>query len=155
MRNNWDVIGNSTTLALQLEHLLTPMAMRAGDIVTFGSGGSQHAAMVLEPGIDPMLWSHGHPGAPNTYKLSYDRREHQLLRLPVTERKPPPGSDLRAMTGYWSWLKWSLGEGEWKPYKASDMTVRPRVRRMIPLEWWRRRAAFVLARKKPNPAKGP
>jgi hypothetical protein len=154
MGNDWDVWGNSTTLAAHLEHLLVPAVLRPGDVVTFGPSGTQHAAMVLEPGLDPLLWSFGHQGAPNTYRLSEDRREHQLLRLPVAYAAATP-NELRAKTGYWSWLAWRLGEQAWQPYGPKNAKVRPNVPRMIPADWWAKWVLFLAARKKPNPPKGP
>ncbi len=123
--------------------------------LTSGPNGDEHAAMVLEPGADPLLWSDGHQGAPNSYRLSYDRREHQFLRLILPVHVPTAAEKLRAMKGYWSWLQWKLGEGDWHGYQQADNTVRPNVPRVIPPAWWRRYAAFLLNRKKGNQAKGP
>jgi len=70
---NYDGYGNSTSIFHHLAHV--PLAdARTGDILLFGPEGSWHAAMVLEPGKDPMLWSHGHQGSPNLYPLSADAR---------------------------------------------------------------------------------
>lgn len=154
MHGSYGPWGNSATLAACLPHLGSTAALAIGDIVTFGPGGSSHAAMVLEPAPDPLLWSFGHQGAPNTYRLSEDSREYQLLRLPDPVPPPSPEVALRKMTGYWAWLKWSLGEGEWRDYGGSAKGVRPNVPRRIPAAWWVQRKRFLLARKKGNDANG-
>jgi hypothetical protein len=149
--NEWGTWGNSTTIAAVLQHLLTPAALRQGDIVTFGPDGSKHAAMVLETGLDPLLWGFGHQGAPSSSRLSEDRREHQLLRLPVPALDPDDEA-LRKMTGYWSWLAFTLGEAAWRNHPPFDRSVRPDVPRLIPPSWWRRRLRFLRARTKANPS---
>lgn len=69
----FDGYGNSTSIFRQLPHVPINQA-KTGDIVLFGPEGAWHAAMILEPGRDPLLWSHGHQGAPNLYHLSDDSR---------------------------------------------------------------------------------
>ncbi len=142
--------GNSESICLHLQHLGKPVDLLPGDVVTFGRGGRSHAAMVHTPGGDPLLWSDGHQGAPNFYRLSTDTREHQLLRLPVRKPIATPEDKLRAKTGYWSWLSWKQGEGvnTWKPYGPSNKTVRPDVPKLIPPAWWAARIRFLRARKK-------
>lgn len=147
--------GNSESIHLHLKHLASPAELLPGDIVTVGRGGREHAAMVLEPGPDPRLWSDGHQGAPNSYLLSDDKRdEKQYLRLPV--RKTPVSAEdkLRAKTGYWAWLAWKQGEGvdTWKPYGPSNKAVRPNVPRVIPPTWWAARVRFLAARKRGDKA---
>ncbi len=146
--------GNSSTLAAHLPHVRYPMDLAEGDIVTFGPGGRDHAAMVLETGANPLLWSFGHQGAPNTYLLSQDQRERQYLRLDVPVPPPADEAKLRARTGYWSWLAWTLGEEAWKEYGRSKRRVRPNAPRLIPAGWWKLRLAFLAARKKGNEPKG-
>jgi hypothetical protein len=155
MKNGWGAYGNSSTICAVLEHLDHPSELLVGDAVTFGANGDEHAALVLEAGADPLLWSDGHQGAPNTYRLSWDTREHQLLRLPVAVFKPTPQDILRAKTGYWAWMQWKLGEGAWSHYAPEDPAVRPSVPATIPAEWWTRRAKFLRNRKKPNQATAP
>lgn len=150
MNNNYSDWGNSQTLWTNLQHIANPAQLEVGDVVTFGHDGDQHAAMVYEKGADPLLWSFGRQGAPNTYRLSQDSREHQLLRLPVPHYVPTPQDKLRAKTGWFSWMAWREGEGDWRTYKKADKRVRPNVPKMIPLGWWKRRAQFLLNRKKGN-----
>lgn len=151
MKSGWSTWGNSTTLAMNLQHLLTPATLQPGDIVTFGLDGNQHAAMVLEQGVDPLLWSFGHQGAPGSYRLSEDGREHQLLRLPVAASDPSKKA-LRMRTGWFSWTAWRLAEGDWKPYGPKNPEVRPNVPTLIPASWWARLVRFLRAREKGNPA---
>lgn len=152
MRNGFSRYGNSETITVMLEPVLHPSELEIGDIVTFGPRGDDHAAMVLEPGVDPLLWSFGHQGAPNTYRLSYDRRERHYRRLPLPKRKPTRAEILQAKTGYWAWVQWRLGEGDWHGYKPRTAAVRPNVATRIPLAWWRDYARFIANRRKANEA---
>ncbi len=148
MGRSYDAYGNSSSLCLHLQHLDHPSQMLVGDIVTFGAGGDEHAAMVMEKGTDPLLWSFGHQGAPNSYRLSADRRVHQCLRVPMPKYIPTPDDKLRAKTGYWAWLQWRLGEGDWRHHQPSAKTVRPDVPAVIPPNWWLRYGRFLKNRKK-------
>lgn len=150
MANNFAVWGNSQTLWSRLQHLDKPSELEVGDIVTFGRNGDEHAAMVYEKGANPLLWSFGHQGAPNTYRLSEDSREHQLLRLPVPTYVPTQRDKLKSKTGWFSWMAWREGEGDWRTYHKADPRVRPNVPKRIPFDWWKRRAQFLLNRKKGN-----
>ncbi len=150
MKSGWGAYGNSSTICAELEHLDHPSELRVGDPVTFGPNGNEHAAMCLEPGADPLLWSDGHQGAPNTYRLSWDWREHQLLRLPVMGFAQTPADILRAKQGYWAWMQWSLGEGAWRTHKPAEPAVRPAVPADIPDLWWAQRKRFLANRKKAN-----
>lgn len=147
MDNGFAPYGNSQTIWSHLQHLTSPAELEVGDIVTFGKWGSDHAAMVIEAGPDPLLWSFGHEGAPNTYRLSLDRRPAQYLRLPVAY-VPTPADKLRAKTGWFAWVAWKLGEGDWKDYKPATAAVRPNVPKLISPNWWARYAQFLLNRKK-------
>lgn len=154
MRTGYGPWGNSGTLTASLPHLDHPSQLLVGDPVTFGPHGDEHAAAVLEPGDDPLLWSDGHQGAPNTYRLSNDHREQHYLRLILPDWKPTKADLLRAKTGYWSWLQWALAEGAWRGYTKRDRNVRPNVPKIIPLSWWKRRARFVANRNKPQARDG-
>lgn len=148
MDNGFGPYGNSQTIWLVLRHLDTVEELEVGDIVTFGVDGQDHAAMVMEAGSDPLLWSDGHQGAPNAYRLSDDHRPHQFCKLPVITSPPSPGDNLRAMTGFYSWVAWRLGEGPWKLRGKANRTVRPNVPTVIPADWWRRYVQFLARRKK-------
>lgn len=73
-----------------------------------------------------------------------------LIKLTQQYAAPPVVTDavqqLRARTGYYAWLAWTLGERPWKGYRPSTSTVRPHVPALIPGAWWTRRAAFVASR---------
>lgn len=81
---SFDGYGNSTSMFQHLQHIALQDA-RVGDFGVFGPEGSWHAVMFYTAGTDnPMLWSHGHEGAPNFYPLSADsRRPFTVLRNPV------------------------------------------------------------------------
>lgn len=83
--DSYDGYGNSVSIyhALQklagLDNSTAPTAKaltaaQVGDILLFGPNGAWHATMVYKAGADPLLWSHGHQGAPNIYPLSADNR---------------------------------------------------------------------------------
>jgi hypothetical protein len=151
MHNGWAPWGNSSTIAATNRHADSPSELRVGDFVTFGPGGDEHATTVYTPASDPVLWSDGHQGAPNFYRLSQDPREHQLRFSDLPDEAPvplTPAQKLRAKTGYWSWLAWKLGEGDWAHYKPADPLVRPNVPKLIPMTWWRRWIQYNLNRKK-------
>lgn len=147
--NSFNPYGNSQTMWLHLQHLGSRSDLLVGDVVTFGAWGSEHAAMVYKAGADPTVWSFGHQGAPEFYPLSYDRREQQYLRLPVTYT-PTHDDKLRARTGWFAWVAWKLGEGDWRHHKPADPAVRPDVPRRIPVQWWARYVQFMANRKKAN-----
>jgi len=149
MMNDWGPYGNSQTLWIKLHHVDAPEELEVGDIITFGVDGEDHATMVLQDGADPLLWSFGRQGAPNKYNLSQDPRPRQFLTLHIVEPPPTPQDKLRAMTGFYSWTAWRLGEGPWRKYGERNPVVRPNVPRRIPLDWWKRYAQFLANRKKP------
>lgn len=151
MNNGFADWGNSSTIWLNAKHVDTAAELEVGDDVTFGFDGDQHAAKVLEAGSDPLLWSFGHQGAPNTYRLSQDGRPAQFCKQPITGWTPTPEDRLRARTGWFAWVAWRLGEGDWQHKPAADKSVRPNVPALVPLGWWRRYAKFLLRRKKGNP----
>lgn len=71
--SHFDGWGNSVSIFHHLPHIPKAQA-KTGDIIVFGPDGAWHATMILEPGPDPLMWSHGHQGAPNLYRLSQDTR---------------------------------------------------------------------------------
>lgn len=57
--------------------------------------------------------------------------------------------ELRKRTGFYSWVAWRLGEGDWKPYGPLNAKVRPAVPANIVLRrptWFPRLSAFLAAR---------
>lgn len=71
---------------------------------------------------------------------------------PAPRPKPAPrpagkgAAALRAERGYWPWLEWYLGEGDWKGRGRYSPRVRPHVAARIPASWWRAERAFLRAR---------
>ncbi|QSQ19981.1 peptidoglycan-binding protein [Pyxidicoccus parkwayensis] len=73
--------------------------VKAGDLVLWARNGQgEHVAMVIEPGSDPLLISHGEESGPYTVQFSSSNRYHSgatvyWLRLPsvdgVTREVPP------------------------------------------------------------------
>lgn len=154
MKQNYGPYGNSSTLCAVLQHLDKASELEIGDYVTFGVAGSEHAACVMERGTDPLLWSFGHQGAPNIYHLSADKRPHQLLRNPVPQFIPTPLNKLQKKTGYFAWISWKLGEGDWHGHGKANKHVRPSVPKIIPLAWWKRYTLFLANRKRGNKPTG-
>lgn len=150
MGMGWGPNGNSQTLWTNLQHLDHASQLQVMDIVTFGHNGEEHAASVLEAGLDPLLWSFGHQGAPNSYRLSQDKREKQFLLNPIAVYVPTPQDVLRAKTTWFAWVAWKLGEGDFRHYGPEDKTVRPNVPKKVPAGWWVRYAQFLANRKKAN-----
>jgi hypothetical protein len=153
MQNHFGLYGNSQTMWLVLHHLWAPEQLEVGDPVAFGVDGQDHIAVTYKAGADPLMWSFGHQGAPNLYRLSYDRRIKTYLKLPVVEPKPTPQDILRAHTDFYSWVAWKLGEGPWKHYGPSNPNVRPNVGKSITLShptWWKRWTAYMMGRNNGN-----
>lgn len=157
MRNDWSVYGNSSTIWMELPHIALAQAL-PGDIVTFGLSGDHHAAMLYQIGNGGWeVWNFGRQGQPTIVPLAYELADHQ--GLPVTYCRlapisPPTHQDeLRAMTGYWAWLAWYLGEGKttFKPFGPRNPTVRPDVPTKISAVWWADEKQFLANRKKGNP----
>lgn len=73
--------GFTGTLLAHLPHYHDPAGAKVGALVVFGPGTGDHVAMVMEPGADPLLWSHGYEGGPRKVALSHERAVH---RPPVT-----------------------------------------------------------------------
>jgi cell wall-associated NlpC family hydrolase len=53
---------------------IPPIAVRAGDIVVWGTFPGHHCAIVLEPGDDPLLCSHGQERGPLAIRFSEESR---------------------------------------------------------------------------------
>ncbi len=153
MNRDYDEYGNSQTLWSACQHLDHASELQVGDFVTFGRDGEEHATMVRERGPDPLLWSDGHQGAPNFYRLSQDRRPHQYLRNPLPRYTPTKAERCRARTGWFAWVAWRLGEGDWKTYGRTNGKVRPNVPKLIPITWWTRYARFIARRKRADKPK--
>ncbi len=65
--------GNTMSMFAHLPHYFDPARAMTGALVIYGAGGYHHVSMVMEPGHDPLLWSHGREGGPNTIRYSVQR----------------------------------------------------------------------------------
>jgi cell wall-associated NlpC family hydrolase len=57
-----------------LRHLEPTDELRAGDVVVWGAYPGHHCAIVLEPGDDPLMCSHGWEGGPLAIRYSDECR---------------------------------------------------------------------------------
>lgn len=76
--------GYTGTMLAHLPHYTNARQARVGALAVFGPGTGDHVAMVLEADYahgDPLLFSHGFEGGPETVRLSTERAQH---RAPVT-----------------------------------------------------------------------
>lgn len=146
---SYDGYGNSESIWQHLPHV-TIDKLDIGDAVIFGEGGSHHISMVRQPGPDPIVWSNGSEAAPAYYRLSQERGWQPPAVTYAKIDAPPSVPPHPTVDDYWEWLRWSLGEGEFKGHKM-DPALRPHgLPKRIPKAWWNRREAFVKARKKPG-----
>lgn len=52
------------------------------------------------------------------------------------------------MNPMWVWIRWYLGEGEFKPYGPRNPDARPPVPKRIPAAWWERMVRLLAQRRK-------
>lgn len=161
MRNGWAPYGNSSTIWLVLHHIDLEDAQPGDDVVFGYRYGEKHACKLWEkygPGkYDWWVWNMGQQGQPAKRRLvdeiaAHHGMEMTVCRLPISDPPPTPQEKLRSKTGFYAWLAWALGEGPWKHYGKANQSVRPDVPKVIPLAWWRHRAAFLMNRKRGNAA---
>jgi cell wall-associated NlpC family hydrolase len=62
-----------------LEHLPETRQLRPGDVVVWGAYPGHHCALVLEPGDDPLMCSHGQEHGPLAIRL----RDEGRLQPPI------------------------------------------------------------------------
>jgi cell wall-associated NlpC family hydrolase len=62
-----------------LRHLVPTDELRAGDVVVWGGYPGRHCAIVLEPGDDPLMCSHGWEGGPLAIRYSDECRLQPAL----------------------------------------------------------------------------
>jgi hypothetical protein len=145
---SFDGYGNTGSCWGHLTHIFRDEA-QVGDCVVYGQGpdGTHHMSMVREAGPDPLLWSNGWEGAPELIRFS-TQNQHQggwatFCRLMPPDPVEPP---LPKVDPFWAWLRWYLGEGEFRAHKR-DPASRPKdAPTVIPLAWWRRERKFLAAR---------
>jgi hypothetical protein len=69
--------GGFTGTILQHGRRIGRAAAQPGDLVVWGDGDGRHVALVLEPGADPVLASHGSDGGPKRVPFSAQNAWHQ------------------------------------------------------------------------------
>lgn len=74
---HYDGSGYTGTLLANLPHYSDPSRARIGALVVFGPGTGEHVSMVLEPGPDPLMWSHGSESGPIRVRFSRERSWHR------------------------------------------------------------------------------
>lgn len=83
---NWSSDGYTGTL-LQGCKAITRGQARPGDLRVFGGGTGHHVCMVMHPGADPLLFSHGQENDPIAISESVEARYQPpggtFLRLPI------------------------------------------------------------------------
>jgi hypothetical protein len=79
--HGYDGTGNTVSMFGHLPHYSDPSRARLGALVDFGPGGADHVCMVLQPGSDPVLWSHGQERGPIAIRYSAEKAWH---RKPAT-----------------------------------------------------------------------
>jgi len=73
--NHYNGDGYTGTLLAHLPHYTNPRIAQVGALVVYGPETGHHVSMVLEPGEDPLLWSHGREAGPVTVRLSAQKRQ--------------------------------------------------------------------------------
>lgn len=150
--NGWAPWGNSSTIFFAMHHAVLSAA-EPGDIYTFGfATGEHHACMHYGPG---KVWNFGEDGQPIIDTLAAEIAYHKgmtvtLCKLPIVDPAPTPQQVLQAMTGFYAWAAWRLGEGPFKHWGEVNAKVRPHVPAKIPAEWWTHLHNFEDNRKKGN-----
>ena len=79
--------GYTGTLIANGKRISKVMA-RPGDIVIYGGGTGEHAALVLTKGFDPLTASMGQEGDPSFCRVSADRRPARFYRYNTTQKWP-------------------------------------------------------------------
>jgi hypothetical protein len=73
--------GYTGTLLAHLPHYSDPTKAKVGALCVFGPAPGEHVAMVMEPGANPVMWSHGGESGP--IRISFER-ERAVHRRPAT-----------------------------------------------------------------------
>jgi hypothetical protein len=79
--NHFDGYGNTSSMFQHLPHYTSPATAQVGALCVFGPGGADHVVMVMTPGDDPWVWSHGAERGPRKLRWSVERAFH---RSPAT-----------------------------------------------------------------------
>ena len=83
---NWASDGYTGTLLSGCAHITRAQA-KPGDLRVFGGGTGHHVCMVIQPGSDPLLFSHGQENDPiaisESVEAKYQPMGGTFLRLPI------------------------------------------------------------------------
>jgi len=90
-----------------LEHgtEITVNQVQPGDVIVYGPGTGEHAAVIVEAGSDPLTSSMGEQGDPNYVRVSQDGRQPQRYLTidtqgtPHTAPQPAPPAPAKKWTG--------------------------------------------------------
>jgi len=69
--------GFTGTMLTSLPHYTDPADADVGALVVFGPGTGDHVCMVLTPGSDPLLFSHGQDAGPLAVRFSVEKNAHR------------------------------------------------------------------------------
>ncbi|SRR5213592_1779453 len=75
--HHYDGTGYTGTLLAHLPHYTEPGRAKVGALVVLGPGSGDHVCMVMRPGSDPLLWSHGSEGGPRQVRYGVERAIHR------------------------------------------------------------------------------
>lgn len=74
--NAYDGTGYTGTLRAHTPKRRSLKACQAGDFIVYGSGTGEHVVVVIEPGKDPLVFSHGQEAGPITTRHSVQVAVH-------------------------------------------------------------------------------
>lgn len=73
----YDGSGFTGTMLGHLTHYTDPEGAGVGALCVYGPGSGEHVAMVLKPGPDPLMFSHGSESGPLTVRWSVEKVAHK------------------------------------------------------------------------------
>jgi hypothetical protein len=88
------------------------------------------------------------PNVPGRTPAAWWQRERAFVAHRVRTQQTVRArlvAGLRTRTGYWSWLAWYIGAGDWRTLGRRYLPARPDVPHAIPAAWWRVEVAHVTA----------
>lgn len=92
---HYDGYGNTDSLAANGQGIAQSQILPGDAVIYYGTadcapGTTEHVAMVITPGDDPMTMSHGWSGEPAYVTVNSDGRPHRFFRFAVNSRFPAP-----------------------------------------------------------------
>lgn len=149
-------LGESASVGFLLkgarEHDWVVSSPRRGDAVCFFWGSDDwpdHMGLVRRLDGPLLLTVEGNTSSDDRGSQDEGDGVYLKTRDPRTTRMTyfrVPGSP-DPVAGFWQWLTWSLGEGEYRKHGRNNKAVRPTgLPPRIPAEWWERRKQFLARR---------